>query len=51
VYTVAEAAKFLRVSRRAVYRMIERGEIASPHVGRAVRVPVVAVQRLPGHHI
>jgi excisionase family DNA binding protein len=41
--TVAEVAALMRVSKMTVYRLLERGEIASVRVGRSFRVPEKAV--------
>ena len=41
--TVAEVATLMRVSKMTVYRLLERGEIASVRVGRSFRVPENAV--------
>jgi excisionase family DNA binding protein len=41
--TVKEAAKRLSLSESKVYRMTMDGELASVHIGRAVRVPEEAV--------
>lgn len=37
--TVADAAKILGVGLRTAYNVIERGELPSIRVGRAIRVP------------
>jgi excisionase family DNA binding protein len=39
------AAQRLAVSRATLYRMIQRREIATVHIGTAVRVPVSALER------
>lgn len=41
--TIVEAARLLAVGRTTVYELIERGELRAVHIGRACRVPVVAV--------
>jgi putative molybdopterin biosynthesis protein len=33
-----DAAEMLSVSRKTVYRLIERGELRAVHVGRAIRI-------------
>ncbi len=38
------AAARLAVSRATLYRMIQRGEIATIRIGTAVRVPVTALE-------
>jgi excisionase family DNA binding protein len=42
--TPAEVAVRLGLSRSKVYRMIERGELPSLRIGRAVRVPCRAFE-------
>jgi excisionase family DNA binding protein len=37
--TVSEAAKFLGVGRKQVYRLIEEGEIEAVKLGRSIQVP------------
>jgi excisionase family DNA binding protein len=39
------AAERLSISRATLYRMIQRGELATVRIGSAVRVPVVALER------
>lgn len=41
--TIVEAARLLSVGRTTVYELIERGDLRAVHIGRACRVPVVAV--------
>jgi excisionase family DNA binding protein len=41
--TIVEAARLLSVGRTTVYELMERGELRSVHIGRACRVPIVAV--------
>ena len=36
--TVEEVAQRLRVSRALVYRLIERGDLASHHIGASIRI-------------
>lgn len=43
--TVEEVAKFLRVSRHTVYRLVERGEIPGRKIGRVWRFPRVALEQ------
>ena len=38
-YTVAEAARLLRVGRDTIYRAIERGEIPNAGISTVVRIP------------
>ena len=44
--TILQAAAALSVGRSTVYEMIARGELDVVHLGRAVRVPVRAVEEL-----
>ena len=44
--TIVQAASALSGGRSTVYEMIARGELAVVHLGRAVRVPVRAVEEL-----
>lgn len=37
--SISEVQRQLNVSRSTVNRLIERGEIGSVHIGRAVRIP------------
>ncbi len=46
VLTVPEAATFLRVGRTAAYEAIRSGEIPSVRIGRSIRVPRLALERL-----
>ena len=39
------AASRLAVSRATLYRLIQRGELDTIHIGSAVRVPVTALER------
>ena len=39
------AAARLAVSRATLYRLIQRGELDTVHIGSAVRVPVTALER------
>jgi excisionase family DNA binding protein len=44
--TVAEAAHLLRVHPQSVYRMVHAGELPHLRVGRAIRIPREAVDKL-----
>lgn len=46
VLTVPEAAKLLRVGRNQCYEAIARGELHAIRVGRSIRVPRAALERL-----
>jgi excisionase family DNA binding protein len=48
--TIQEAAKRLSLSESKVYRMTIAGELDSIHIGRAVRVPEKAIQKLIDQH-
>ncbi len=42
--TVQQAAALLRISRSGLYRLMQRGELPSVHLGRAVRLRASDVQ-------
>ncbi len=46
--TVREAAKYMRVSARTVYRLIESGQISAVRIGKQWRIPS---QDLPGTEV
>jgi excisionase family DNA binding protein len=46
--TVREAANFLRISARTVYRLIESGQITAVRIGKQWRIPM---NDLPGRDI
>ncbi len=46
VMTVPEAATFLRVGRTACYEAVRSGQIPSIRIGRSIRVPRAALERL-----
>jgi excisionase family DNA binding protein len=46
LYTVAEVADWLRVSKMTIYRMIDAGEIRVLRVGHSVRVPASEITRV-----
>jgi excisionase family DNA binding protein len=48
VLTPEETAKVLRIGRNATYEAIQRGEIPSVRIGRKIRVPKLALQRMLG---
>ena len=48
VLTVEEAAKALRIGRTAAYEAVRRGEIPSVRIGRSLRVPRHALEKLLG---
>jgi excisionase family DNA binding protein len=43
--TLHDAAKYLAVSRGALYALLSSGELGSIHIGRARRIPMVELQR------
>jgi excisionase family DNA binding protein len=43
-----EVAELLAVSRKHVYRLIDRGDLKAVHVGGAVRIPPAELDRLTG---
>ncbi len=44
--TVAEAARFLRLSRSTLYAIMDRGELRFAKIGRSRRIPKRAVVEL-----
>ena len=46
--TVREAANFLRISARTVYRLIESGQISAVRIGKQWRIPMT---NLPGREL
>lgn len=44
--SVQEAARVLRIGRNAAYEAVQRGEIPSIRIGRLIRVPRVALDRM-----
>jgi excisionase family DNA binding protein len=46
VMTVEEAGKRLRIGRGAAYLAVHRGEIPAVRIGRRLRVPVAAFERM-----
>jgi excisionase family DNA binding protein len=48
VLTVEEAAEVLRIGRSACYEGVRRGEIPSVRIGRTLRVPRQALERMLG---
>ncbi len=43
--TLPDAAKYLSVSRGALYVLLGSGQLASVHIGRARRIPMAELQR------
>jgi len=48
VYTVEQTAELLAIGRTACYEGVRRGEIPSVRIGRSVRVPRAALERMLG---
>jgi excisionase family DNA binding protein len=46
VLTVDEAAALLRISRGKAYEAVRTGEVPSVRVGRCIRIPRVALERM-----
>lgn len=46
VFSVAEAAKLLRLSRNSTYQAIYHGEIPSIRIGKRILVPRVALEKM-----
>jgi excisionase family DNA binding protein len=46
--TVREAANFLRISARTVYRLIESGQMGAVRIGKQWRIPI---SELPGRDV
>lgn len=49
IYTIPEAADFLKVTRQTVYNLINRGELRRFKVGRSTRIPAADVHALVGY--
>ena len=46
VLTVAEAAARLRVSPKSIYKAVKNGQLPVVRVGRTIRIPVHALERM-----
>ena len=44
VYTVAEAARQLKIGRTAMYELVMSGEVRSVTIGRSRRVPMQCIE-------
>lgn len=44
VLTVAEAAEFLRVNKKLIYRLVRSGEIECLRLGSSIRIPRHAIE-------
>lgn len=49
VYTVAEAARRLKIGRTAMYELLMSGEIRSVTIGRLRRVPAQCIEEYLNH--
>ncbi len=49
--TVAEAARFLRLSRSTLYAIMDRGELRFAKIGRSRRIPKRAVVELAAREL
>lgn len=47
-YTTAEAAALLGITRKTIYKLMERGELRTTKIGSCRRVPADEVRRLAG---
>ncbi len=47
-YTPAEAAALLGITRKTIYKLMERGELRTTKIGSCRRVPADEVRRLAG---
>ncbi len=50
VLTVEELAETLRIAVSSAYRLVQRGDVRSVRVGRAIRIPVEAVKQFLSQH-
>ena len=50
-FTIDETAEFLRMSRRAVYYLMDSGELPSAKIGKSRRIPKRACERLVEAHL
>jgi excisionase family DNA binding protein len=48
LYTVEEARGVLRVGRSTLYRLIDRGELKTLHIGRRIFISEAALHELAG---
>ena len=44
MYTVAEAAEILKMSKGKIYRMTWSGELYTQRIGRSVRIPASSIE-------
>ena len=47
-YSVKESADLLNIHPQTVYKLVNKGDIRSVRVGRAIRIPLREIQRLNG---
>lgn len=46
-WTPAEVARYLRIHRRTIYRLLESGEIEGVRIGDSWRIPAAQFDKLP----
>lgn len=46
LYTIAEVADFMRVSKMTVYRMVHSGDLPAIKVGKSYRIPASAIEQI-----
>lgn len=46
VFTVREAAAYLRIGRNQAYELVRRGELFGVRIGRSVRIPRSAIEAM-----
>lgn len=46
LYTIAEVAQLMRVSKMTVYRLVHSGDLPAIRVGKSYRIPVSAVEQI-----
>lgn len=46
LYTIAEVAQFMRVSKMTVYRMVHSGDLPAIRVGKSYRIPASVVEQI-----
>ena len=44
-YLISEVAKYFSLSKRTVYRRIEKGEIAATRIGPSLRIPASEIMK------
>lgn len=51
VFTIPEAAEYLKVTRQTVHTLINRGDLRRFKVGRCTRIPAADVYALVGQEV